>query len=556
MLTRSIETLDHWARKHQRPLFQFFLFAIVALALILRTLHLTDIASRTPDEQVYTGFAERIAAEGLGAYRSIFASYAADARQWIYPSPTRVAHVFLFAGVMKLTGSTSAQAGAAVSYALAVAAVALLGWLGKRFFSPFVGLLAAFLLATYAVEFEFARRAWGESTATFLSLLLVASAWELDQQPRRWASRFAFFMIGTTCLLAKETSVFAYGVCGLWLVARRLFAGRDLRAAGALVLGGALSVLAAFGLLVLLAGEARHALAGVQHSFGLGSEQWGARFASGPWYQFPQLLALLAPFTAAMATLGALVVLCVPRSARLFEGLEPGALTRMNLLGALALAFVAACSFGPNLQYMRIMAPANPSYCLLAALGVRSVLVQSEDWASGKAYPALLALLPVGLALVALRDYTLYRDVVVRSGMQDLAVRWIMDGARRLESPELDSTRQALEARPNSPAPAGSASAATPDARAALHLQRSLEHCQRHEYSACVNAAHAALEANPRLPEAWNNAAAGYAGLELWDDAVRSATQALELRPGFELARNNLAWATERRGQQQPAPAR
>jgi tetratricopeptide (TPR) repeat protein len=545
MFTRGIDTLDQWARRHERALFQFFLFSIVALALVLRTLHLTDIASRSPDEQVYTRFAERLAAEGLGAYRSIFASYAGDASQWLYPSPTRIAHVFLFAGVMKVTGSTSAQAGAAVSYALAVAAVALLGWLGRRFFSPFVGLLAAFLLATYAVDLELARRAWGESTAAFLSLLLMASAWELEQQPRRWTSRVAFFVMGAACLLAKETSVFAYGLCGLWLVASRLVA-RDLRSAAVLVLGGLLSTSAAFALLALLAGDASYALGGVLRGVELGSNQWGAQYASGPWYQFLQLLALVGPFTAAMATLGALVVACVPRSTRSFEGLEVGAAPRMNLLLLMVLGFVAACSFGPNLQYLRIMAPANPSYCLLAALGVRSVLVQSEDWLAGKAYPALLALLPVGLALVAFRDYSLYRDVVVRSGMQDLAVRWIMDGAKRRALPELDSARQALEARPK---------AAPVPPVLERQIQRSVEHCQKHEYSACVNAAQAALNVNPRLPEAWNNAAAGYAGLGLWDDAVRCATQALQLRPGFELAKSNLTWATEQRARAAPALA-
>jgi tetratricopeptide (TPR) repeat protein len=552
MFTRGIETLDHWSRRHERALFQFLLFSIVALALLLRTLHLTDIASRSLDEHVYSHFAERLAAEGLGAYRSIFASYAADAARWSSPSPTRIAHVLLFAGVMKFTGSTSAQAGAAVSYALAVASVALLGWLGRRFLSPFVALLAAFFLATYPVELELARRAWEDSTAAFLSLLLLASAWELEQQPRRWASRFAFFVIGTACLLAKETSLFAFGLCGVWLVAGRLFA-RDHRAAGVVVLGVLLSTLAALGLLVLLAGNVSYALAGILRGFG--NDLSGSQYATAPWYQFPQLLALLGPFTAAMATLGALVVACVPRSARVFEGLEPGALSRTYLLTLMVLAFIATCSLGPNLQYLRLMAPAHSSYCLLAALGVRSVLVQSEDWLEGKAYPALLALLPVGLALASSRDYALYRDVVVRSGMQDLAMRGIMAGAERRGAPQLDSARQALEAAPNgSVAPAQQAQQAQQGQEA--QLQRSVEHCQRREYSACVNAAQAALTANPRLPEAWNSAATGYAGLGLWDDAVRCASQALQLRPGFELARSNLTWATEQRAQERAAPAR
>jgi Flp pilus assembly protein TadD len=69
-----------------------------------------------------------------------------------------------------------------------------------------------------------------------------------------------------------------------------------------------------------------------------------------------------------------------------------------------------------------------------------------------------------------------------------------------------------------------------------------------------VRAAKAALQRDPQLAEAWNNAAAGYAGLRLWDDAARHASQALKLRPDFQLARNNLAWITEERAKQLTAP--
>jgi hypothetical protein len=527
----TLHRLEVKAEKHSTALFWALVLAVVVLAIGLRSVHLTDVPSRSPDERVYTQFAQRIAADGLGAYRPMFERYAADPSQWIYPSPTRLVHVMLFAGVMKVTGSSSAQAGAAVSWALGIASVLLLAAMGRRFWGRGVGVLAAFFLATYVVEIEFARRAWGEATGSFLSLVLMYSTLALHSQPDRWRSRLAFFAAGTLCLLVKETSALTYACCGLWLVASAFVQARGFRYVGLLASGALLSLLVAFGVLVLLSGSVRHVLDGLTH--GVGSKDWGARNASGPWYEFGHALWLMAPLTLSLAVVGGLVVVLGRRSGRVFEGLEPGARWAAGLALLLTLGFAGASAFGPNLQYLRIMAPANASYCLLAALGARFILLQSEGWLRGKAYLPALALMPVAIVVASQRDLALYADVVVRSGMQDLAARWIIDGVARRDQPRVEHTQQSLQSAPTATPPASSL------------LNRSLEHCQNQEFAHCVSAAQAALQRDPNLAEAWNNGAMGYAGLRLWGDAERYLRQALALRPDFQLAINNLAWVTE-----------
>jgi 4-amino-4-deoxy-L-arabinose transferase-like glycosyltransferase len=553
--------------KQADAVFRWLVWVVVLLALWLRTLHMGDVASRSPDESVYSGSALRLALEGPAAYRQIFAEYVADPGRWIYPSPTRVVPVVLFAGVMKLTGSSSAQAGAAVSWGLGIASVWLLAWFGRRFFGRVVGLVAALFLATYVPELEFARRAWGESTAAFFTLALVYAGCALDAEPERWRRWFAFFATGTVCLLVKETGIFAYALCGVWLVFRRLVAARDLRSAALLTGGGLASLLAAFGVLVLLAGSMDRAAFGLRQVFGngLGSNDWGAQYASGPWYQFGHLLGALAPLTALMALAGVLVVTIPHLAARGL--LEPGARAPARLAVLLTLGFVAACAFGPNLQYLRIMAPANPSYCLLAGLGVWALGVACEWGLRPMAHPALAAIASVLFVTAAVRDHGVYADVVVRSGMQDLAVRWLLDGiARRGQRsgetsptpiptplPSQPSADNGLVSssppRPGSPADSPrNAPAAKPGVvtdTASQLVARSLEHCRREQWTECVTTARAASRLEPLRAEAWNNAAVGYAGLQLWDDAERCARRALELQPDFQLARNNLAWVSE-----------
>ena len=465
-MTHSIDRLHQWAEKNQIVLFRVLIVGAIALALVLRALHVTATPYRSPDERLYTSWAQQLVQGGLGAYAGIFQHYASDPAQWIYPSPTRAAHVLLFAGVMKLTGGTSEQAGAAVSFLMAIGSVAMVGWIGQRFFNRFVGVLAALFLATYVVELEFARRAWGESTATFLTLLSLATACRLAGAPHRLGSRVQFVLAGTACMLSKETAIFAHGLYAAWLMADRL-AARDVRSAVSLVAGCVTSALGAFVVLTLLSGDPRLVFDGWSHVFGngLGSNEWGALHASGPWYQFVELLWLLAPLTTLMAALGGLGAALLPPSATAFQGLVPGARSRARLLLLSSVAFIAACAFGPNLQYLRIMAPANPAYCLLAALGVRGLLVMSDNWGSGRAYVALLLALPLALGLGWVRDYGLYRDVVVSTGMQDMTARWVIEGARNRDARALARAQQALTVRPPMNAPASAP--ATPSAAGA-----------------------------------------------------------------------------------------
>ena len=50
--------------------------------------------------------------------------------------------------------------------------------------------------------------------------------------------------------------------------------------------------------------------------------------------------------------------------------------------------------------------------------------------------------------------------------------------------------------------------------------------------------------------------AAGYAAQGDWDLSAASARKALEILPGYELARNNLRWALDHKGADRVSPAK
>jgi tetratricopeptide (TPR) repeat protein len=73
----------------------------------------------------------------------------------------------------------------------------------------------------------------------------------------------------------------------------------------------------------------------------------------------------------------------------------------------------------------------------------------------------------------------------------------------------------------------------------------SLRLYQAGRYEDSIAASLRALELRPDYAEAYNNLCAARNALELWDEAIPACEEALRLKPDFALARNNLNWALE-----------
>lgn len=86
------------------------------------------------------------------------------------------------------------------------------------------------------------------------------------------------------------------------------------------------------------------------------------------------------------------------------------------------------------------------------------------------------------------------------------------------------------------------------------HLNASFQACREHKPQVCIAEAREAISLLPNFPEAYNNLAAGYETLGLWDKAIEAANQALRLKPDFQLAKNNLAWSLSQKKINAPPP--
>jgi len=90
-----------------------------------------------------------------------------------------------------------------------------------------------------------------------------------------------------------------------------------------------------------------------------------------------------------------------------------------------------------------------------------------------------------------------------------------------------------------SPGAPGVSQAGSPDAL----LNLSIELCKAGKYPECLTAARQALELRPAWAEAYNNMAAAFLYMKRWDEGILAARQALALKPDYVSAQRNLSWA-------------
>ncbi len=108
-------------------------------------------------------------------------------------------------------------------------------------------------------------------------------------------------------------------------------------------------------------------------------------------------------------------------------------------------------------------------------------------------------------------------------------LRWFQ--RRQAQKPDAAEKRNGAQPAPN------------PPTTVADYINLSLSLNQQGRYTESDAAARKALAINAQSPEAWNNIAANAEALHQWDEAIAAAQNAVALKPDFQLAKNNLAWA-------------
>ena len=490
----------------------------------------------SPDEWTYTQYARAIAVNGIRETPVQVRAYNADPNYWLYPPPIRVGYLYLIAAVIRRSGSVGGLA--AVSAGFSILGFIFAAAIGRRYFNRWHVLIALAWLAVCPMDLAMARRVWQDGVVATVGLLLIGCCAEFTAgggRDKRWL--VGFWLVGSYFILLKESCFLIYGVCVLWILAERWWRGCSLRQCALIGLFSALVAVVTLAVLCRLAGGSaavRELLGHVRE--GMARNPYVIEYQNGPWYSFVLGFWILSPAVMIFAAL-ALVALVIPRhSLGTVLALNSRQQTVAGLLSFLVVSLLILATVLPNYKSFRFVSILLAPVCLLSGLGVGYVLTIVGQLVGRSSLQLFGALTAVWVLLSAATDYLGYRRIFVRQDQViDLAipriVRWGQIGhpvgvAQFIPSPAL----------------ADADNGGSPE----TYLNRSLQHYQAHHYAESIAAAEQALQLRPGYAAAYNNLCAAYNQLGQYAKAVAAGEQALWYQADFPLASNNLAYARQR----------
>jgi Flp pilus assembly protein TadD len=195
---------------------------------------------------------------------------------------------------------------------------------------------------------------------------------------------------------------------------------------------------------------------------------------------------------------------------------------------------MAKGDYAGALDYFHRAQPLTPQYSVLLMN-----LAIAEDAAKQSAQAEQHFKEALRLAPSSPDSYTYYARYLLSHSRAEEA-RGFLQSA--LELSPRDLTARALLAQADAEG-ANQAAPQTPE----YYLNLSLQFYGEERYAESIVASRRALDLRPGYAEAWNNICAADNKLGRYDDAAAACGQALRLKPGFELARNNLQYARQRK---------
>jgi len=403
----------------QKLIASALLVIFLAIGIVLRLSNI-GVNGRSPDEGVYTYQAKSTASDGIDGIRRMIREYNADPKAWIYPPPIRAGYIYLLAWTMRATNTFDVQAGTYLSTICSIGSLCILALLGMRFFNRWVAVAALLLMSVSPMDLAIARRSWQDSALAFFVTVLVYCCCELTADPRRKAWYIPFWLIGSYCIIIKESGIVAYGLCVIWLLAVAALRERSFLKSVLLIIFTAAGTMLSVFVLGQVVGGFSHILEILKHvKDAMPTNTYAIDYQTGPWYRILEGLWILTP---------AGVVLCSAGMTSLFSKLA----AKNDIAKGLAFfitAFLCITILTPYCQNIRYLSVIFVPFYLMCGFGVWSIISYLRPYFKGPAFGAAVAIIVCILIAVSVRDYKKFQRVFVETGIRDISVRLVREAS-------------------------------------------------------------------------------------------------------------------------------
>jgi len=407
--------------------------ALLCLGAVLRVANLSNVSSRSPDEQVYTIQTKVLLQRGQAGLRSLIAEFQQNPVARLYPPPTRLGYLWPLAAAMRLTGGRDERVGAYLSCAASIGSLFILALIGVRFFPSWATLFALLFFAVSPMELAVSRRAWPDALVEFLGFSLVYVAAEITRDSARRVWYLLFVVLGSLGIAVKESGPVGYGFCAIWVLWVLLIERREWVNGAVLMAGGiaGLAITIAW-LAISVGGLSIFAKIVTSIPSSNAGNQYAIEYQSGPGYLLLRALEIMSPVAAVLGLVGLGVLLFSHRKLNLLH--VPAEAANWQVVGWITLfmlAYLALPMVLPhwlNLRYISVLF--GPFY-LIAGLGFW--YCASLCWNRLRTFDrrVFAGLAIAALSIGAVADYDRFQIIVVRDALKDLSVKMVLDADKR-----------------------------------------------------------------------------------------------------------------------------
>ena len=408
-----------------KTIVSILILAVLVTGASLRLSNLNNTFVRTVDETTYTNQATQIAEYGYESIKILIRQYNANPGLWIYPAPIRIGYIVPVAAVMKATNAFgNVKIGAYFSCAFSIIGLLILVVTGLRFFNPYITLFGLIFLSVSPMDLTIARRAWQDAMLGTLAALLIYITCEITRSKRNVLWYTLFVLLGSYCILIKESGTAIYALCILWalsvLFMKKRFMPDGVFLIVACAAGAAISITVlaySVGGFSIILETLKHHIASIPYN------KYAAAYQSGPWYNLLLGLWVLNPVNFCLCIVGIAVTLFRGAFGRKETGVK-NYYNRPAVLGMIffMLTFLILTILAPHCQNLRYLSVLYGLFYLMAGLGLWQLLLSCKGM-KNKAYLFIISALICGAIIItALSDYHTFKKLLAKTDMFDLAV--------------------------------------------------------------------------------------------------------------------------------------
>ncbi|UCD14792.1 MAG: glycosyltransferase family 39 protein, partial [Candidatus Omnitrophota bacterium] len=300
----------------------------------------------------------------------------------------------------------------------------LLVLIGLRFFNRWVTLVAFGWMSVSPMDLAIAQRAWQDGVLALVALLLVYVCAEISYKRRRVSWFILLGVLGSFCVLIKETGIIIYGLCIIWVLWVTFVKEKSLGRSLFVIIFSLCSIGISIFLISKACGGFLNVTDAIRHNIGsLTRSEYALIYNSGPWFRILQGFFFLSPVAAILSLVGIIGIILPGKGENAFLG------RRRVILGIIffTLSFTVISLFPQNLRNLRFFSVVFIPFYLMAGTGSYYIVRFLKGRVRAPLFYLGAAAIILGISAAGFFDYQNFKALFVVKETPDLAVKLLIE---------------------------------------------------------------------------------------------------------------------------------